>query len=132
MQLPKPSVLVTQVVARDGVEQDAEGVWQYKWVTRDKTAEELAADKKAKVPREITMRQAKIALAKTIKNGTSLLSQVNTAIASLTGEAGEIARIEWEYATSVARNWPLVNAIASILGLTEDELDTLFIFGSTL
>ena len=40
--------------------------------------------------------------------------------------------IEWEYATSVKRDSPLIGAVASVVGLTEDQIDVLFAEASQL
>jgi hypothetical protein len=40
--------------------------------------------------------------------------------------------IEWEYATSVKRDSPLIGAVASVVGLTDDQIDTLFAEASLL
>ena len=42
------------------------------------------------------------------------------------------AEIDWEYATNVERNWPWVIQLAPILGLTDNQLDNLFIEASKL
>lgn len=73
------------------------------------------------IPSRVTMRQARLALL-----GAGLLSQVNTAIASMAGTPGEAARIEWEYALSVERGSPLVASLTAALGLTDAQLDALF------
>ena len=78
------------------------------------------------VPQEVTMRQAKLAL---LQYG--LLQQINTAIANMPGVQGEAARIEWEYATSVKRTALLVTQIAAAFGLTDEQLDNLFILAAT-
>ena len=75
------------------------------------------------IPSVITMRQARLALLQAGK-----LSEVNAAIS----QAGEAAQIEWEFATEVHRAWPLVAALQSGLGLTDDDLDALFKLGETL
>tara|TARA_R110000868_G_scaffold410670_1_gene699676 strand:- start:555 stop:923 length:369 start_codon:yes stop_codon:yes gene_type:complete len=75
------------------------------------------------VPSVITMRQARLALLMADR-----LSEVNAAV----NQAGEAAQIEWEFATEVHRNWPLVAALQSGLGLTDDDLDALFTLGATL
>ena len=75
------------------------------------------------IPSVITMRQARLALLQAGK-----LSEVNAAIL----QAGEAAQIEWEFATEVHRAWPLVAALQSGLGLTDDDLDALFTLGATL
>ena len=75
------------------------------------------------IPSVITMRQARLALLQ-----AGLLNSVNTAMA----HAAESAQIEWEYATQVIRTDPLVAAMQSGLGLTDDDLDALFTLGATL
>ena len=75
------------------------------------------------IPSVITMRQARLALLQAGK-----LKAVNAAIS----QAGEAAQIEWEFATEVHRDWPLVAALQSGLGLTDADLDALFVLGETL
>jgi len=79
------------------------------------------------IPYEVTMRQARLAL---LKNG--LLDMVDAAIESLPSQQKEEARIEWGYSSAVVRDRELVRMIGAALGLTNDELDGLFIFASTL
>jgi hypothetical protein len=50
----------------------------------------------------------------------------------MTGEAGQAARIEWEYATTVERNSEWVANLASALGITNEQLDALFMNASEL
>ncbi len=73
------------------------------------------------------MRQARLAL---LQSG--LLSQVNTAVASMPGVAGDTARIEWEFSSTVERNRPLVQSLVGALGLTDAQLDDLFRLAATL
>lgn len=79
------------------------------------------------VPQQVTMRQARLALL-----GAGLLSSVNAAIASLPSPQKEAAQIEWEYAAVVDRNAGLVPAMGSALGMTEVQLDDLFIAAGAL
>lgn len=79
------------------------------------------------VPDNVTMRQARIALLQ-----AGLLDAVNNAIASMQGSSGDAARIEWEFSNEVKRNQPLVLAMKPILGLTDDQLDQLFLTASQL
>ena len=76
------------------------------------------------VPQEVSMRQAKVALH--LKN---LLSQVNSAIEN---SDDEVTKIEWQYAQTLRRDWPALISLANEMQLTEDEVDNLFIFASTL
>jgi len=73
------------------------------------------------VPAVVSMRQARLALL-----GAGILTQVNEALAGMEGVQGEAARIEWEYATSVERNSPLVDGLAAALNLDPAALDNLF------
>lgn len=79
------------------------------------------------VPASITPRQGLIVLSR-----AGLLESVKSAIATMEGQAGDEARIEWEYATSWARNWPLLVSVASGLGLTSEQIDDLFIQASKI
>lgn len=78
---------------------------------------------KATVPAQVTMRQARLAL-----YAAGLLNTVQTAIAS----AGQSAVIEWDYATVVERNAGLVPDMAAALGMTERQIDDLFISAAAL
>lgn len=84
-------------------------------------AEQIAKNKQF-VPSVITMRQAKITLSR-----TGYLKSANEAIANMAGQQGEEARIEWEYATSLRRDHPLVTGIGLALDLIDEEIDSLFI-----
>jgi len=79
------------------------------------------------VPTKVTMRQARRALL-----AAGLLTQVNAAIAGMTGAAGDAARIDWEFSSEVQRNWPLVAALQPALDLTDAQLDSLFLAASQL
>jgi hypothetical protein len=79
------------------------------------------------IPTMVTMRQARLAL---LRGG--LLSQVDAAIAALPSPQKEEAEIEWEYSQEVHRDRALVQMLAPALGLTESDLDDLFIMGATL
>lgn len=79
------------------------------------------------VPQEVTIRQAKLALLQ-----FGLLSTVDNLIANMPGVQGRAARIEWEYASVINRTSPLVNSMIPVLGLTEQQLDNLFILAHSL
>lgn len=98
-------------------------VWTQQWEVVALTPEEAAA----MVPQAVTMRQARLALL-----GAGLLSQVDAAIASLPSPQKEAAAIEWEYAQEVQRHNGLVPAMAQALGMTEAQLDDLFMQAATL
>jgi hypothetical protein len=73
------------------------------------------------------MRQARLAL---LEQG--LLTQVNNAVATMPGELGDKARIEWEFSNAVRRDKPLVQVVAASLGLTSQQIDDLFALAATL
>jgi len=74
------------------------------------------------VPQEVTMRQAKLALLH-----AGILDTVDGLIASMPGVQGRAARIEWEYASVILRDSSLVKSFIPTLGLTEQQIDNLFI-----
>ncbi|WP_062223068.1 hypothetical protein [Aureimonas sp. D3] len=81
----------------------------------------------APVPATVTMRQARIALSR-----SGLLSKAEAAIAQMAGQAGEEARIEWEYAAELKRNHPLIAALGQALGLSAEAIDDLFREAATI
>lgn len=90
---------------------------------RPKTEVELIADKKAKVPKEVTMRQARLALL-----DVGLLDTVTNAIAN---SADEVLKVEWEYARDIDRTWDSLVELATSLGITDEQLDNLFILAGS-
>ncbi|ADW16369.1 hypothetical protein Despr_2419 [Desulfobulbus propionicus DSM 2032] len=79
------------------------------------------------VPPSVTMRQARLALLQ-----AGLLTQAEAAVANMAGDAGDRARIEWEYAQEIQRDWPTLTTIAGAMGLTNEEIDNLFTLAATL
>lgn len=79
------------------------------------------------VPSSITMRQCRLQLLAIGK-----LTDVDAAIAAMPSPQKEAAQIEWEYAATVERNAPLTASLGQALGLTEQQLDDLFIAASGL
>lgn len=79
------------------------------------------------VPASVTMRQARLALL-----GAGLLDDVGAAIDSLQEPTKTAARIEWDYSSEVHRNRGLVLELSAALGLTEAQLDQLFITASKI
>ena len=70
------------------------------------------------VPQVVTIRQAKLALLQ-----AGLLDDVDAAVA----QADRATQIEWEYATEVRRDWPTLLTLQTALGLTEQQVNDLFI-----
>jgi len=77
------------------------------------------------VPSVVTMRQARIALSR-----AGLIAQVEQALTAMEGQAGEEARIEWDYSSEVHRNKPFVIGLGAAVGLTDAQIDELFITAS--
>ena len=75
------------------------------------------------VPQTVTPRQAKIALLQ-----AGLLDEIETVIASIPDETTRrIAQVEWEYAQEFRRDWQLLNQLAEQAGISQDQIDELFI-----
>lgn len=78
-------------------------------------------------PTFVTMRQARLALLQ-----AGLLDQVNSMLESIPGIEGQVARIEWEFASEVRRDSPLVSIMALSLNLAQGQMDNLFTVAATL
>lgn len=87
------------------------GEWVQTWTARDYTAEEIAA----RVPKIVTMRQARLAL-----HQLDLLGTVEAAVAN----AGADVQIEWEYSGTVDRSHPWVQSLGASLALDLNDLFT--------
>ena len=74
------------------------------------------------VPASVTPHQARLAFLQ-----AGLLDQVETAI----NTAGGATKITWEFATTIERNSPLIETLRGSLGLTDEQIDTLFRFAAT-
>jgi hypothetical protein len=116
--------VTTQRATNELIVDEANKVVNRVYTITDKTQAELDAEFKATVPQIVTMRQARLALL-----GSNLLAAVTTAITSGTDEA---LKIEWEYSTECKRDWQSLITMATALGMTDLQLDELFILGATL
>ena len=79
------------------------------------------------VPFSVTMRQARLALL-----GANKLVAITSAIESLPEPTKSGAKITWEYSTEVQRYNGLVSQLAPVLGISDAEIDALFIAASKL
>lgn len=79
------------------------------------------------VPAAVTMRQARLALL-----GADLLDDVDAAIAALPSPQKEAAKIEWEYSQEVQRHNGVVASLGPLLGLTDAQIDDLFLTAAQL
>jgi len=77
---------------------------------------------KARLPSVVTARQIRLALL-----DAGLLDSVQTAFADLAEPMKTKAQIEWEYATEIEKYSPLIQKLYPKLGLTEEQLDDLFV-----
>ena len=82
---------------------------------------------RARVPQSVTMRQARLAL-----HFAGLLTGVDAAIASMPEPDKTAAQITWEFATTVDRGFGMVPALAAAMGMTETQIDDLFIAAAQL
>lgn len=73
------------------------------------------------VPQSVTARQARLALF-----AFGLLQTLEDAIAALPGPEGDAARIEWEFASDIYRDSPMILEFGPALGMTPEQIDTLF------
>ena len=91
--------------------------------------EQAAAEalRQASIPQSVTPRQARLALLQ-----AGLLSQVDDALASLDAPEREAAQIEWEYATTIERGSAWIANLGAALGLSELDIDELFVTASGL
>ena len=81
------------------------------------------------VPQSVSMAQARKAL---LSAGITA-AMVDTAIAGIAGDDQRgMSEIDWEFATTVSRSSALVAMLGAELGLTDSEIDTLFIEASKL
>lgn len=92
---------------------------------RQMQADEMAL--RDTTPKAVTMRQARLALL-----GSGKLAAVDAAIALLPEPQKSAARIEWEYSGEVKRHNGFVAALGPALGLSEAQIDALFVAASKL
>ena len=79
------------------------------------------------IPQSVTMRQARLAL-----EGVGKLDDVDAAIAALSLPTRKMAQIEWEYSNEVQRSNGIVSQLGPALGLTEAQIDALFVAAAAL
>lgn len=118
-QLPEYNPAMTVVDLTDHPQVD-EG-----WIVDGETF--VPSTDRPRVPDSITMRQARLCLHK-----HGLLSGVQPAIDALPEPDKTAAQIEWDYSATVERDRGFVLQVAQALGLSDQQLDELFIEAATL
>jgi hypothetical protein len=117
---------IEQRVGGEGVDENGDPIegfygWWQSWTGRNRSPEELR-------PRMIVSpRQARLAL-----NAAGLLVSVDAAIAAMDEPEKTVVSLEWEYATEIQRLSSWVISMGVALGLSEDELDNLFVVAKDL
>lgn len=98
----------------------------FKWIeepyVRNLSQEEIE-QRIPKPPDACTPRQLRIAL---IQAGISLSTIENQIDAIPDPIQKEISRAEWEYALEIKKDHPMVDMIATSLGLTKEQVDNIF------
>ena len=112
----------TQKVEQDSVATLENGVYTIKYKVVDKTEAEKVEYRKGQVPKSITPLQSKLQLLE-----VGLLDDVDVMIAT-----DRKVQLYWEYASVIERDNDVLLLMAGQLGLTEDQLDELFINASKL
>lgn len=99
---------------------NVEGNWIEQWQINQRSPEEISNQRSGLT---CTPRQARLALQQ-----AGLLTAVTDWISS----ADNTTQIEWEFALEIRRDWPPITLCATYLGLSEEQLDDLFILAATL
>ena len=89
--------------------------------------EKVKMERELSIPKSITARQAKLALLQIGK-----LADVTAAISKLESPIKEQVEIEWEYAADIYRNNGFIDTLGAALGLSDAQLDDLFLQASKL
>lgn len=92
------------------------------WYSDEAIEKEVAKRIEELKVKSITPRQARLKLLE-----ANLLNNLEAIITT-----NRAWQIEWEYATEVKRDSPLINAVAVQAGLTETQIDTMFTEASKL
>lgn len=91
--------------------------------------ESMRADEmRARIPQSVTMRQARLALL-----NAGFLDDVDAVLSAIPDAMQRrAAQIAWEYAQSVDRSSAIISTLGPALGMTDDEVDALFIAAAKL
>lgn len=114
---PRPEA---EVIEKGPIE-ERNGEWWQTYTGRDETPDEYRPNM------VVTMRQARLAL---VERG--LLGLVQDAIQLIPEPDKTKIQIEWEYASEVARTSSWVSVLQPALGVTDEQMDDLFVLAETL
>jgi len=99
-----------------------DGVWTQGWSVVDRDPEDVQETIEARRQgMRCTMRQARLAL-----HQRGLLSVVEDALALIPEPDKTTIQIEWEYGNTVERNSQWVSVLQPALGLSDEQIDSLF------
>ena len=84
-------------------------------------------EKSIPIPPRVQMRQGRHALLR-----AGLLPAIEAALEAMSEPIKSAAKIEWEYAATLDRDNPVVLQLIPLLGLTEQQVDQLFITAASL
>lgn len=105
------------------------GAWVQQWTVRESTREEVLS----RIPNIVSMRQGRLAMLLTPYESGTLLDVIEVMLDSIPDETQKrAAKIDWEYAQEIQRDFPLVQQLTAQLGMTEREIDDLFTLAATL
>ena len=132
LQLPLPYPKVPTIDVTQEYEVEAEGVVEVPGHSSVQPSQVTTVyldfpDNEFEIPLVVTMRQARLALLSLNK-----LADVDAAIDALPEPQKSAAKIEWEYSQEVHRNKEFVQLLAPAIGLSESDLDNLFVEASKL
>lgn len=96
------------------------------WIAKGNTPED-PDPAPAVVPRSVSMAQARLALI-----GAGLLDEIEAGFQALPEPQKTTVLTAWEYSPTVSRNGALVTTLAGPFGLSEEDLDDLFIAAAAI
>lgn len=125
---------ITQKAVQQGCAYSAErSRWEQSWQIVAKSPEQIEEERKAAVPRVVSMRQGRLAMLSTPFGEGTLLDVIESMLAGIPDTVQQrAAKIDWEYAQEIRRDFPLVQQMTAQLGMTERQIDDLFTLAGSL
>lgn len=122
--LPAPAFNTTNQKLVQNSPENINGAWVRSWSVVDLTEAEKTSVRQTM---SVSMRQARLAL-----HQQGYLQQVEDALALIPEPDKTNVSIEWEYSSVVDRTSEWVSTLQPALGLTDDQMDALFVLASEL